>query len=52
MADDSELDYIKDFLVRVHTTHTIATIEKTLNISMIHKYDTCCISVWGCKRCH
>ena len=35
MADDSELDYIADFLRKVHTTHTIATIETTRNINFI-----------------
>ena len=35
MADDSELDYIADFLVKVHTTHTVKTIETTRNINLI-----------------
>ena len=35
MADDSELDYIKEFLVRVHTTHTISTIETIRNVNLI-----------------
>ena len=45
MVDDSELDYIKDFLVRVHTAHTIATIETTLNIHTIN--DTQAILLYG-----
>ncbi len=35
MADDSELDHIANFLVRVHTTHTVKTIESTRNINLI-----------------
>lgn len=35
MADDSELDYIATFLGKVHTTHTIKTIETTRNINLI-----------------
>lgn len=35
MADDSELDYIADFLRKVHTTHTVNTAETTLNINTI-----------------
>jgi len=45
MADDSELDYIKTFLEKVHTTHTIATIETTKNIHMIN--DTQAILVYA-----
>jgi len=35
MAPDSELDYIKAFLEKIHTTHTVATIETTRNINII-----------------
>lgn len=35
IADDSELDYIADFLRKVHTTYTVATIETTRNIHTI-----------------
>ena len=35
MADDSELDYIADFLRKVHTAHTVNTIEVTRNINLI-----------------
>lgn len=35
MADDSELDYIADFLRKVHTAHTVNTIETTMNINLI-----------------
>lgn len=35
MGDDSELDYIKDFLEEVHDGHTVATIETTRNIHTI-----------------
>ncbi len=36
MADDSELDYIADFLTKVHTTHTVSTIEFKRNINLIN----------------
>ena len=35
MVDDSELDYIADFLRKVHTAHTVHTIETTRNIALI-----------------
>ena len=35
MPDDSELDWIKTFLEKVHTTYTVATIETTKNINNI-----------------
>ena len=35
MPDDSELDYIADFLRKIHTAHTIETIETTRSINDI-----------------
>ena len=41
MVDDSELDYIADFLRKVHTTYTVETLETTTNINIIADEQAC-----------
>ena len=43
MPDDSELDYIADFLRKVLTTYTVETIETTTNINTIADEQACLV---------
>ena len=43
MADDSELDYIADFLRKVLTTYTVETLETTTNINYINDEQACLV---------